>query len=40
VSPAPDAFAFKPPDGSSGVAITVLKDIDEIPEGVVPGGIK
>ncbi|WP_114945331.1 DUF2092 domain-containing protein [Microvirga calopogonii] len=40
VSPAPDAFAFKPPDGSSGVAITVLKDIDEIPAGVVPGGTK
>ncbi|WP_262265716.1 DUF2092 domain-containing protein [Microvirga yunnanensis] len=40
VSPAPDAFAFKPPEGSSGVAITVLKDIDEIPAGVVPGGAK
>ncbi|QRM28792.1 DUF2092 domain-containing protein [Microvirga sp. VF16] len=40
VSPAPDAFAFKPPDGSSGVTIAVLKDIDEIPEGIVPGGTK
>ena len=40
VSPAPDAFAFKPPEGSSGVAITLLKDIDEIPAGVVPGGPK
>ena len=40
VSPAPDAFAFKPPEGSSGVAITLLKDIDEIPTGVVPGGVK
>ncbi len=40
VTPAPDAFAFKPPEGSSGVAITVLKDIDEIPAGVVPGGTK
>ncbi|KFC64623.1 Outer membrane lipoprotein-sorting protein [Bosea sp. LC85] len=40
VSPAPDAFAFKPPEGASGVAITVLKDIDEIPAGVVPGGPK
>ena len=39
-TPAPDAFAFKPPDGSSGVAITLLKDIDEIPAGVVPGGAK
>jgi hypothetical protein len=40
VSPAPDAFAFKPPAGASGVAITLLKDIDEIPAGVVPGGAK
>jgi hypothetical protein len=40
VTPAPDAFAFKPPAGSSGVAITVLNDIDEIPAGVVPGGAK
>jgi hypothetical protein len=40
VSPAPDAFAFKPPAGSDGVAVTALKDIDEIPPGVVPGGMK
>jgi hypothetical protein len=40
VSPAGDAFAFKPPDGSSGVAIALLKDIDDIPAGVVPGGVK
>ena len=40
VSPAPDAFAFKPPAGSSGVAISLLRDIDEIPAGVVPGGVK
>lgn len=40
VSPAPDAFAFKPPEGASGVAITLLKDIDEVPAGVVPGGVK
>jgi hypothetical protein len=40
VSPAADAFAFKPPVGSSGVAITLLQDIDEIPTGVVPGGAK
>jgi hypothetical protein len=40
VSPAADAFAFKPPEGSSGVAFTLLKDIDEIPAGVVPGGAK
>jgi hypothetical protein len=39
-SPAPDAFTFKPPEGSSGVSITLLKDIDEIPAGVVPGGSK
>jgi hypothetical protein len=37
---APDAFTFKPPAGSSGVAISLLKDIDEIPAGVVPGGAK
>jgi hypothetical protein len=40
VTPAPDVFAFKPPAGSSGVAITLLNDIDEIPAGVVPGGVK
>ena len=40
VSPAADAFAFKPPAGSSGVAITMLNDIDDIPAGVVPGGAK
>jgi len=40
VSPASEAFAFKPPEGSTGVAITVLKDINEIPEGIVPGGAK
>ncbi|MBM6580804.1 DUF2092 domain-containing protein [Microvirga sp. BT689] len=40
VSPAPDAFAFKPPQGSSGVAITLLNDIDDIPAGVIPGGAK
>jgi hypothetical protein len=40
VAPAPDAFAFKPPAGSTGVSITLLDDIDEIPAGVVPGGAK
>ena len=40
VSPAPDAFTFRPPAGSSGVAITLLKEIDEIPAGIVPGGAK
>jgi hypothetical protein len=40
VTPEPDAFAFNPPAGSSGVAITLLNDIDEIPAGVVPGGAK
>jgi hypothetical protein len=40
ISPASDAFAFKPPEGSSGVAITLLKDIDEVPAGIIPGGAK
>jgi hypothetical protein len=40
INPAPDTFAFKPPEGSVGVAVTLLKDIDEIPEGVIPGGTK
>ena len=40
VSPAPDAFTFKPPAGASGVAISVLRDIDEIPAGNVPQGVK
>ena len=40
VSPAQDAFVFKPPEGSKGVAITLLNDIDQIPAGVIPGGVK
>jgi len=40
ITPAADAFAFKPPEGSSGVAITLLKDIDEVPAGIIPGGAK
>ena len=40
VAPAPDAFAFKPPAGSTRSPITLLDDIDEIPAGVVPGGAK
>jgi hypothetical protein len=40
VTPVQDAFAFNPPAGASGVAITLLNDIDEIPAGVVPGGAK
>jgi hypothetical protein len=39
-SPAPDAFAFKPPSGATGVTISLLAEIDEIPAGVVPGGVK
>ena len=31
-----DAFAFSPPQGASKVAISALKDIDEVPHGVVP----
>ncbi|MBB3018775.1 hypothetical protein FHR70_001829 [Microvirga lupini] len=40
VSPASDAFTFNPPTGASGVAITLLKDIDDIPAGIIPGGGK
>jgi hypothetical protein len=40
VNPAPDMFTFKAPAGSTGVAITLLNDIDEIPAGVVPGDAK
>jgi hypothetical protein len=40
VSPAPDAFTFRPSAGSIGVAITALTDIDEIPAGIIPGGTK
>jgi hypothetical protein len=32
VTPAADAFSFKPPEGASGVSISVLTDIDEIPD--------
>ncbi|WP_243370793.1 DUF2092 domain-containing protein [Microvirga solisilvae] len=40
VNPTADAFAFKPPEGSNGIAITLLKDINEIPAGIIPGGTK
>jgi hypothetical protein len=40
VDPLADAFTFKPPAGSSGVEITALTNIDEIPPAVVPGGTK
>lgn len=40
IAPGPDTFAFTPPAGSTGVAITVLREIDEIPPGIVPGGQK
>jgi hypothetical protein len=38
----PDAAAFKfmPPAGSTGVAVTALADIDEVPAGKLPGGTK
>jgi hypothetical protein len=38
--PAPDAFKFVPSANASGVTVTDLTDIDEIPAGVVPGGTK
>lgn len=40
VNPAPDAFTFKQPEGSTGVAITLLGDIDEIPAGSISGEAK
>jgi hypothetical protein len=40
VAPGADAFTFKPPAGSDGVAIAVLRNIDEIPEGIVAGGAR
>lgn len=39
-NPASDAFSFKPPEGSSKVAVTQLTDLDEVPAGVVTGGAK
>jgi hypothetical protein len=37
---APDTYAFTPPPGSRGVAVKEITDIDEIPSGRVPGGLK
>jgi hypothetical protein len=37
---AADAFAFKPPANSEKVDISALADIDEVPQGVAPGGKK
>jgi len=37
---ATDAFAFKPPANSEKVDISALADIDEVPQGVAPGGKK
>ncbi len=39
-APAADAFVFKPPPGSTGVEVTMLDDIDDVPAGVTPGGDK
>jgi hypothetical protein len=40
VQVAADAFVFKPPAGSKKVEVSALSDIDEIPQGVTPGGKK
>ena len=37
---AADAFAFTPPANSQKVDISALADIDEVPQGVAPGGKK
>jgi hypothetical protein len=37
---AADAFVFKPPANSDKVDISALADIDEVPQGVTPGGKK
>jgi len=40
VSADASAFTFTPPAGSSGVSITILADLDEVPAGKAPGGTK
>jgi hypothetical protein len=40
VAVAPDAFAFKAPAGAKKVEFKALSNIDEVPPGVVMGGIK
>jgi hypothetical protein len=35
-----DAFAFKPPTGAKKVDFKALREIDEVPPGVLPGGKK
>jgi hypothetical protein len=40
VQVAADVFVFKPPANSEKVDISALADIDEVPQGVAPGGKK
>jgi hypothetical protein len=40
VEVAADAFKFTPMPGASGVSITALADLDEVPAGSVPGSAK
>ena len=40
VSINPEAFKYTPPADYSGVAVTALNDVDEVPSGVLPGGKK
>jgi hypothetical protein len=40
ISLAPEAFSYAPPADYSGVAVTALTDIDEVPTGALPGGTK
>jgi len=40
VAAGPDAFAFKAPEGAKKVEFKALSNIDEVPPGVVMGGIK
>ena len=40
VQVAADAFAFKPPENAQKVDISALADVDEVPQGVAPGGKK
>lgn len=40
ISVGPEAFTFSPPADYSGVAVTALTDVDEVPSGVLPGGRK
>jgi hypothetical protein len=40
VNPAADTFTFVPPAGAQQLSPAALIDLDELPQGLPPGGLK